>query len=363
LKSYLRIEGWIDMSARPKVFGQLLAEVINKGLCVGCGGCEAVCPVNSIALIDGTPRLIGICIACGICYSCCPRTSFDEAEMERLIFGRNRSESETFTGVSMGYYAGRSRNEEVLRHSQDGGVVSSLLIQFLRGGGECAVVAGLEEGRVWAPRPMVALKEEEVLKGAGTKYTPSPTLVGVESAVTEYRRNRVAVVGTPCQIRALRKIEKGRYTDRRIAESVTVKIGLFCMETFDYKSLMEFLEKKEVNPKEVTKFAIRRGKFAAIRDGDTVFEVGLSRIKELVRPCCGACEDFTAEFSDISVGNVGSPDGWSTVIVRTEIGERLLRDAEKAGLIELKPLEQGESGLGAVLKLSMSKKKRVGASP
>lgn len=347
------------MSTRPKVFGHLLAEVINKDLCVGCGGCEAVCPVNSISLIEDSPRLTGICIACGICYSCCPRTSFNEAELERLIFGRSRSENEAFIGIYKGCYAGRSKDEEVLRRSQDGGVVSSLLIQFLRGGGECAVVAGLEEGRVWAPRPMVALSEGEVLKGAGSKYTSSPTLLGVDSAVSEFRRKRVAVVGTPCQLRALGKIEKERYTDKRIAESVAIKIGLFCMETYNYKKLMEFLEKNGVNPKEVTKFAIRRGKFAAIRDGDTVFEIGLSRVKELVRPCCKVCEDLTAEFSDISVGNVGSPDGWSTVIVRTDLGERLLRDAEKAGLLELKPLEEGESGLGAVLKLSMSKKKRA----
>lgn len=346
------------MSARPKVFGHLLAEVINKGLCVGCGACEAACPVNSISLIEGTPRLTGICIACGICYGCCPRASFDEAELERLVFGRNRSENEALLGVCRGYYAGRSRDEEVLKHSQDGGVVSSLLIQFLRGGGDCAVVAGLEEGRAWAPRPTVALDEEGILKGAGTKYTLSPTLVGVASAVLEYKRGKVAAVGTPCQIRALRKMEKGLYTNKKIAEPVIVKIGLFCMETFDYKNLMEFLEKNKVNPEEVTKFAIRKGKFTAIRDGETIFEVGLSKVKDLVRPCCGVCEDFTAEFSDISVGNVGSPDGWSTVIVRTELGEQLLKEAEGSGLLELKPLDEGESGLGAVLKLSLSKRKR-----
>ncbi len=358
MKSYLRVEVGIKMSARPKVFGQLLAEVVNKGLCVGCGGCEAVCPVNSISLIEGIPRLTGICIACGICYSCCPRASFEESELERLLFGRSRSEKEAFTGIYRGCYAGRSRDQDILKRSQDGGVVSALLIQFLRGGGECAVVAGLEEGRAWAPRPMVALNEAEVLEGAGTKYTPSPTLTGVDSAIIEYRRGKVAAVGTPCQIRALRKIEVGRYTDKRIADSAKVKIGLFCMETFDYKKLMGFLEGEGVNPKEVAKFTIRRGKFAAIRDGNILYEVGLSRVKELVRPCCRVCDDFTAEFADISVGNVGSPDGWSTAIARTEVGEALLREAEEAGLLELRPLDEGESGLGAVLKLSMSKKRR-----
>jgi len=42
-----------------------------------------------------------------------------------------------------------------------------------------------------------------------------------------------------------------------------------------------------------------------------------------VRTGCHFCTDFTSELADISVGMVGSPDGYSTVIVRSQKGEGL----------------------------------------
>ena len=47
---------------------------------------------------------------------------------------------------------------------------------------------------------------------------------------------------------------------------------------------------------------------------------------------------MTAELSDISVGTVEGKEGWNTVIVRTAMGENLLKRAKKAGLIETRSL-------------------------
>ena len=196
----------------------------------------------------------------------------------------------------------------------------------------------------------------EVLKGAGTKYTPSPTLVGVASAVQEHDLKEIAVVGTPCQMRALRKIETGARCEAKISDAVRLKIGLFCMETFAYPSLMEYLENEGIDASNVGKFEIKGGRFIANQDGEIVHRARLSKVKHLVRGCCHGCGDFTAEFSDISAGNVGSPDGWSTVIVRTEVGEKALKAAEKAGLVEVQPVEEGKSGLGLVERLAVKKR-------
>ena len=347
------------MSGKPKIFGHLMAEVIRKNLCVSCGACEAVCPVISIELVEGTPKLVGLCTACGMCYNNCPQAEFEVEELEKQVFGRARKEDEAEIGVFMACYAVRAKDGEILEKCQDGGAVTAILSKFLADGGECAVVAGLEEGRVWVPKPMVALSKEEVALGAGTKYTPSPTLVGVASAVNEYEKRRVAVVGTPCQMRALRKIETGVYSDAKIREAADLAVGLFCMETFSHSSLMEFLEKEGVDASKVTKFDIKKGKFIAYQDGEAVYSVKLSRVKEHVRPCCHLCDDFAAEFADLSVGNVGSPDGWSTVIVRTERGEEALMAAEKGGLVEVKPLEEVKPGLKSVVKLAKMKKKKA----
>jgi len=326
---------------------------------VSCGACAAVCPVNSIALEEGVPKLVGLCIACGMCYNNCPRAEFDVEEMERQVFGRARGEDEAETGVVKAVYAVRTKDAGILERCQDGGAVTAILSQFLADGGECAVVAGLEEGKVWSPEPVVAVSREEVVAGAGTKYTSCPILVGVASAVNEYEKQKVAVVGTPCQMRALRRIETGDYSEAKIREAVALDVGLFCMETFGYSSLMEFLERAGVDASKVTKFDIKKGRFIAWQGDEQVYNVKLSEMKELVRPCCHECDDFASEFSDVSVGNVGSPDGWSTVVVRTERGEAALRAAEKGGLIEVKPLGEVKPGLKAVVKLARLKKKQA----
>jgi len=346
------------MSGRAKVFGHLLTEVVRKQRCVSCGSCEASCPVGSITLKDGTPNLVGLCIACGICYNSCPRSVFDDAEIEKRVFGRSRSQEESDLGIVRSCFAVRTTSEDIRKSCQDGGAVTSVLAQFITDGGDCAVVADLEEGKVWVPKPAVAFNRDDLLKAAGTKYTSCPILVGVDSAVKEYQREKIAVVGTPCQMRALRRIEAGVSTNVRISDAVSFKVGLFCMETFNHDDLMKFLESEGVDASKVTKFMIKRGKFIANQGEETLYEVRLARVKEFVRPCCEECTDFSSEFSDVSVGNVGSPDGWSTVLTRTEIGEAALKAANDAGLIEVMPLDEGKAGLGAVIKLAQSKRKK-----
>jgi len=347
------------MTERPKIFGHLMTDVIRKGTCVSCGACEAVCPVNTVKLEDGTPKLVGLCTACQMCYWNCPIAVFDVEEMEKKVFGRTRTEEEAAIGVHKAIYAVRAKENEILGRAQDGGAVTAILYQFLSGGGEGAVVAGVEEEAPWTATPMVVTTKEEVLKGAGTKYTPSPTLVGVASALQEYDLKKIAVVGTPCQMKALGKIETGARCEARISEAVKLKIGLFCMETFSYPSFMEYLENEGIDAAKVDKFEIKGGRFIANQGGETVHRVRLSKVKQLVRGCCHSCGDFTAEFSDISAGNVGSADGGSTVIVRTDVGEKALRAAEKAGLVEIQSVEEGKSGLGLVERLAV--KKREGA--
>jgi coenzyme F420 hydrogenase subunit beta len=347
------------MSGRPKIFGHLLREVISEGECVGCGTCVAVCPVDSIVLEDGTPKLAGICIACGMCYANCPKAEFEDDEMDTLIFGRARNKEEADIGVHEKVYAVRAKDDEILERCQDGGAVSALLSQYLSDGGDGAVVTELEEGRVWVPKPLVASNKHEILEGSGTKYTSSPTMVGVDSAIREYAMESLAVVGTPCQMRGLSKAQTGEFFDGKIKDAVGLKVGLFCMETFNHASLIDFLKSEGVDASKVDKFEIKRGRFIAQQGGENAYDVKLRKVKKLVRPCCHSCGDFASEYADISVGNVGSPDGWSTVIVRNKRGEEALRAAENAGLVEIKPVDEGKAGMGLVLRLARAKKKQV----
>jgi coenzyme F420 hydrogenase subunit beta len=315
----------------------------------------AICPVNVIGIEDGEPKLQGECIACGMCYNNCPRVGLDEKKIEEEFFGRSRNDEEQQIGVYINAYAVRALQDKVKEKSQDGGAVTAILTQFLDGEKKAAVVAINDPDAPWKPIPYVAENEEEILKGAGTKYTSSPTMLGVEEAVVEGKKSDVAVVGTPCQIRAIRKIESNR--QGLLGRADYLAIGLFCMETFNQVDFYKYLEDNEIDVSKVTKFEIKSGQFIVHKGEEIVHKTKLGNLKELVRPCCEFCTDFSSEFSDLSVGNVGSPDGWSTVLVRSEKGEEALKSAEKSGLIEMKPLDEVKPGMSLVTRLAKIKKK------
>jgi coenzyme F420 hydrogenase subunit beta len=345
------------MSKRLKVFGHLIVDVIKPERCVACGSCISVCPEDAISFVEGAPKLTGKCKACGDCYIACPRTEHDLLRLEKEALGVERNESDIAHGVVKAAYAVRTLKPEVKDHAQDGGAVTSILLQQFDEGGDGAIVACLDPVKVWSPLPVVAKTRERTIECAGTKYTSAPMLLALEQAIKE-DLNKVAFVSTPCQIHALRRRES--LGKKKID---TLAIGLFCMETFDYGMLMAYLREQGVDPNTVKKFEIKSGKFMAHRRSEPPFEVKIRRLKELSRPCCRICQDYTSELADLSVGNVGSPEGWSTVLVRTDEGEAALRAAEKAGLVEAKPLAEFQPGMSLVDKLSDMKKRENSGKP
>jgi coenzyme F420 hydrogenase subunit beta len=336
----------ITVSAKNKVFGHLLVEVVRPGRCVACGSCVSACPEDAISFLEGVPKLTGKCKACGTCYVSCPRSEHEFSELEKATLGRKRTPEEALNGIVLGAYAVRSLNKSIIGHAQDGGAVTSVLLSSLKKNNG-AVAAGLDKVKPWLPVPVLAKDGETIIGCAGTKYTSAPMMLALKQAEKEGQGD-VAFVGTPCQIHALR---------RRKNKTNTLAVGLFCMETFDYEKLTTYLKEQGVDLLKVTKFEIKSGKFIAHRPPEVPFEVKIRKLKELSRPCCRVCIDYTSELADISIGNVGSPDGFSTVLVRSEKGKAALDSATKAGLVEVKPLSDCQPGMSLVDRLADVKKK------
>src|SRR2546427_9663059 len=62
LKPSVEGEGWKPLPKKLKIFGNLLSEVVNKGICMYCGACIASCPIEIISTNDKKePIMEGAC--------------------------------------------------------------------------------------------------------------------------------------------------------------------------------------------------------------------------------------------------------------------------------------------------------------
>ena len=98
------------------------------------------------------------------------------------------------------------------------------------------------------------------------------------------------------------------------------------MENFPMASLDTFATAKLGfdSLQDATKMDIGKGKFWLTKDGE---DSGLA-IKEThgyEQAGCNICMDYVCEWADVSTGSVGSPDGWSTVLTRTDDGESIFK--------------------------------------
>jgi coenzyme F420 hydrogenase subunit beta len=332
-------------------FGELEHKVITPEACCRCGTCEAFCP--RIEQQQNKPVLVDYDPLCGLCFAYCPRTFLDMADLEAKLFGRARGQDEVL-GIYSNAVSAQSRVKA--DKAQDGGVVTAILLHALEKGLiDCAVVTDRDDE--WRPVPRVAATSEEILSAAGTKYTIANSVFAVKEAM-EKGYTKIGLVGTPCQIQALRKVQLLREPYELGQEKIALLIGLFCMENFDYDTLMEGLVKGRfgLRPADVVRFEIQKGMFRAIDRTGTAHEVKIEETDVYTFKGCGPCFDFTAELSDVSVGSVGSPAGWSTVLTRTPAGAGLYASALAAGAVQEKAVT--EKGLALARRLAAGKEQR-----
>jgi coenzyme F420 hydrogenase subunit beta len=159
--------------------------------------------------------------------------------------------------------------------------------------------------------------------------------------------NRIAMVGTPCEIMAASKLQ--HYTD----SPIDVKLGLFCMENFSYKYFVNLLKEYDLKMDDIEKFQIEKGfVFLYLKTRETV-KIPISVAKRIIRKNCSICVELTSETSDISIGSIGSEDGWSTVIIRTRKGEEIINGAIEREFIKAKDITEPQFNL--LMKLAGNK--------
>ncbi len=340
----------------PNVGLPKIADVTEYNYCSSCGTCEAICPVNAPVVRRDTVDIsieknnyrkmelkaesffqaanplkadVNPCVQCYACERVCP-----------ILDGFPVDEFNNIRTMK----AGKSR----ALHGQDGAIVSQILKSLLEQGEiDCAI--GVIRNDKWSTKIVTFTNPEDVASASGTKYTYQPVVTTmrdihkayVDSAesplishdghmLDEERRyiepinnilkkyKKVALVGVPCQVH-------GAHLFRENFNRISLIIGLICMESFSEEIMFSEMIPKimGVDIRDAVKMNFHKGKFIVTTTRETK-EVPIKDVAPLARKGCHYCQDYTSYYADISVGSVGSDDGWSTVFVRTETGERYL---------------------------------------
>lgn len=313
-----------------KRFAELKREVIDRGFCVHCGACAAFC--NRLKL-NGSPELCAECVeSCaspygsdGVCYEHCPMAKVIDANQ---IFQKSKNDA---LGNYKSLKAARALRKEVLNKAQDGGVATMLLkAAFAKGKIDAAIVVGRDEE--WRAQPRLVRSANELAGSGGSKYTEAPVLELLGRASREGVTS-IAIVGIPCQIQALRNLEYGLLYPNGFSPYSELKIyaiGLFCSGSFRYDELMRRIG---IAPSTIRKMDVKEGEFRV--EGKAKKGIPLKDVKGAMMKSCNLCLDYTSKLADISLGSIGTPAGWTTVIERTPKGFGLLKDAVDQGLIEI----------------------------
>jgi coenzyme F420-reducing hydrogenase beta subunit/Na+-translocating ferredoxin:NAD+ oxidoreductase RnfD subunit len=296
---------------------------LDADFCAGCGHCNFVCP----ARIDLKSNILNF-----------PLAEEEETLIERQFLKGTTDEN---IGVYTDMFSAKSSYD-----GQDGGVATALLVSGMQKGlFDAAIVVRRTKG--YMAESFIAENADDIIKARGTKYMRVRMMSKLGELIAKGKR-KIAIVGTPCEVRAARRIQRTLLEDCPDLE-LTI-IGLFCFEDFDYNKLKEETKRLlDIDLDKAEKTQISKGKFT-IQIGGQEHSVAVKELNNAVEKGCLSCPDFAAKYADVSVGSIGSEGGYSTVIVRSDVGEKLVEGLD---------LAKGKVKQEEVAKLAVLKKKRA----
>ncbi|WOK20845.1 MULTISPECIES: Coenzyme F420 hydrogenase/dehydrogenase, beta subunit C-terminal domain [Rhodopseudomonas] len=283
-------------------------------------------PVNAAA-----PR--ELCTDCGVsrmsdpkqCGHACQFIKPDYPAMERRVHGRTRDPArpdEEFFGPFRRMV--RAAMKTPRENAQWTGITTRIAERLLETGAVDAVLTmAPDPGDKWKPMPVLVTKPEGMAQCRGMRMGYAPSLALLEPALAAGYK-RLAVIGIPCQIHALRALE------RQLGFERLYVIGTPCSDNTTTENFHGFLDLLSDQPDTITYLEFRADYHVELRFADgAVKEIPFLKLPISKLPpdffpmTCRTCVDYTNSLADITVGYMGG-QGEQWLLVRNTRGEELL---------------------------------------
>ncbi len=278
------------------------------------------------------PRRV-LCTDCGIsrsaeparCASACQFIAPDYPRLEKAAHGRMREPlrgEERFFGPYLAMHRAHLRTP--LPDAQWTGITTRIAERLLESGAVSAVLCmRADASDRWRPEPVLVTRVEDMAACRGMRMGYAPLLALLEPAIAAGHR-RIALVGIPCQVYALRALQ-----DELGLEALYV-IGTPCSDNTSTENFHEFLARLDQAPDSIRYLEFRADYHVELRYED-------GRVREIpflqlpladLRPdffplTCRSCVDYSNALSDITVGYMGG-EGRQWILVRNVRGQEML---------------------------------------
>lgn len=334
-----------------------MQDVVDWGLCVGCGACYALCDEGAVNLVNILnigirPQFNGdLCRNCTECLAICPGFSVDAN-----LSARQRGEKyidNILIGPTISVWEGFATDKELRFRASSGGLLTALALYCLeKEGMELVLHTGAHPEKPWENKTTLSKSKDELLINAGSRYGASSPCD--QFRVIEEISRPCVFIGKPCDTAAITALRKRR---PKLDENLGLVLTFCCAGVPSVQASLDLLEKFKVNNKSITRLSYRGdgwpGGFT-ITDKD-----GIRRqLSDYMRSWhflqkyrsfrCHICPDGLGELCDISCGDAWhrynektENPGLSLAMVRTQRGEEILSRAMASGYLELIPSSPG----------------------
>jgi coenzyme F420 hydrogenase subunit beta len=275
----------------------------------------------------------GLCTDCGVsrmadakaCGRACQFIRPDYAGLEVQVHGRTAATDgdEVFFGVTQSMQ--RARLVPAATGAQWTGITTAIAQRLLKTGAVDAVltVAPDPEDK-WKPLPVIVTDPAAMAHVRGMRMGYAPVVALLEPAAAAGHK-RIAMIGIPCQVYALRALE------RELGFERIYVIGTPCSDNTTTENFHTFLGLLDAAPDSISYLEFRADFRVELRFDDgrkprfiPFLQLPISRLPSDFFPMtCKTCVDYTNRLADITVGYMGG-DGDQWVIARNARGQELL---------------------------------------